>query len=259
MSGLSEFIEYLENKYNQPVSFMRYLLNTYGEINRFDDVYSMYEDKENYLYDAKEETESELTQDISELENGQENEFEVADDDVAKVCLTFVCDKDVNLGVIKQLLTSIKDYEKQIFDRQKDKVASKLVKKYIKELEKMEDDKEIYESEKLADKYTKTLKKTLMKLWGNKQFREIIKQYFEDNVICLEKYEIGHRLKDDEFEFLDEQLTAAMSVKTYNPADHDKVIEMVQPIIKIYYEEEEGENDYKYVAGSCRFYQYIES
>lgn len=212
MSGLSEFIEYLENKYNQPVSFMRYLVNTYGAINR---------EKRFYL--------------------------------------AFKCDKDVNLRVIKQLLTSIKDYEKQIFDRKKNEVASKLVKKYIKELEKMEDDEEIYESEKLADKYTKILKKTLMKLWGNKQFREIIKQYFEDNVICLEEYEIGHRLKDDEFELLDEQLTAAMYVKTYNPADKYKVIEMVQPIIKIYYEEEDGEVDYKYVAGSCRFYQYIES
>ena len=33
-----------------------------------------------------------------------------------------------------------------------------------------------------------------------------------------------------------------------------KVIEMVQPIIKIYFEDEDGDKSYKFVPGICKFY-----
>ena len=248
MGELSELIKYLENKYNEPVSFMSYLINTYGEINNLDNALSDYEDNESVLHNAEEKVEFELMQDSLEIEDEKKNKC-----DVEKSYLVFKCDKNENLKVIERLLLSIKNC-KRIFDIEKNEAANKLVKKYIMELKKMEDASGLDEGEKLAEKYTKILKKTLMKLWGNKRFLTVIRQHLDENAIHVEEYEIGHRLADEEFELLDEQLTGVMAVKTYNSLDKYKIIDMIQPIIKVYYENEDAQIDYAYIPGCCKFY-----
>lgn len=231
-----DLIEHLKSRYNQPISLVSYLKEKYGQIS------SLNEEKNKF--------------EQIEIENKKVNEFE-AEEEEERVYLTFKCDASVNREILEGLIKSIKKYEQKDFEIQKDCAVSKLVKNYIKELKKLRDDSMLDESEKIANSYIRILKKTLNKLWGNKQFSKTIEKYLKENSICLEEYEEGHRLTDDDLEFLDEELVGIFAVKTNNPNDKYKVIEMIQPIIKIYYEDEDEEDNlgYKYLSGNCKFYK----
>lgn len=242
MDKLSELIEYLENRYGQPLSFMSYLANTYDEIKRLDNTPSTYEVNETDLYDVEEKKNFEVNQEETRVE-------------AERNYLTFRCDENVNLEIIKKLLKSIKKYEEKFFDMQKDSAENKTLKKYIDGLKKLKDEKFLDKSEELVTKYKKILKNNLMKLWGNKHFSNIIRQYLGENDIHIEEYEIGHKLINDDFELLDGNIMGCMSVQTDNPMDKYKVIEMTQPIIKIYYEDEDDELNYEYIPGYCKYYK----
>lgn len=242
MDKLSELIEYLENKYSEPVSFMSYLANTYDEIKKLDNTPSTYEVNETDLYDVEEKKNFEVNQEETRVE-------------AERNYLTFRCDENVNLEIIKKLLKSIKKYEKKFFDMQKNSAENKLLKKYIDGLKSLKDEKFLDKSEVLVAKYIKTLNNNLMKLWNNKDFSNIIRQYLSENDIHIEEYEIGHKLINDDFELLDGNIMGCMSVQTDNPMDKYKVIEMTKPIIKIYYEDEDDELNYEYIPGYCKYYK----
>ena len=149
MDKLSELIEYLENKYSEPVSFMSYLANTYDEIKKLDNTPSTYEVNETDLYDVEEKKNFEVNQEETRVE-------------AEKPYLTFRCDENVNLEIIKKLLKSIKEYKEKSFDMQKDSAEDKTLKKYIDGLKKLKDEKFLDKSDELVTKYKKILKNNLI-------------------------------------------------------------------------------------------------
>ncbi len=74
-------------------------------------------------------------------------------------------------------------------------------------------------------------------------------------MIEMIEFEAGYKLENEDFELLDDGLASIMLMGTYDPSLQYQVIEMNQPIIKIYYEDD-GEYDYEYVPGCCKFYKY---
>lgn len=155
------------------------------------------------------------------------------------------------------MIESFKEIEEQSFcEINEDEIERKIVKKYIDELEKIKNNKqEIDNGEKLADKYKRVLEKTLLKLWENKKFNNILRKYVNANMIRTVEYKAGHKLNDEDLEYLDDQLMGINCISTPNPDDKGKVKEMVRPIIKIYYKDEDEEMDYTCILGSCKYYR----
>lgn len=222
---LTSFLNYLEEKYGRIQTFEEYLAGRYG------------------ILDAIEKCDVET----GHTERAKEGPVEGA-------YLTFACDRDMNLQIIHRLMDTGLDFREDIMRHCADEMTGKLIGNYEKELKKLSESKDIADGEKTADKFRKILKKTLMKLWGGRQYPPFIRKYFQQNNIQMEEYVPGHKISDDEFELLDEKLAGALSVKSKKASDKYKVIKMIQPIVKINYIDEDDDGGCKLLPGSCEFY-----
>ena len=224
-----KIVNYLEEKYHKRVSFVEYLVNKYGSLN-----------------DKKQNVDTLPLVEKKVVENNFSTTFE-------KEYLCFTCDEEKNLNIIVKLIKSAETYDVVMPDTEDSIVALKIFNNYKKCLLKIIEDNSLNEGEKVAADYVKVIKKTILKLLGNSKYA-FIKESMLNDRIHLEEFEIGHRLSDEDFILLDENLSGIGSVKNDDVTKKYKVIEMVQPIIKIYFEDEDGDKSYKFVPGICKFY-----
>ena len=65
-----------------------------------------------------------------------------------------------------------------------------------------------------------------------------------------------HKITDDDLNYLNETFLSIDREETYDKSKDYQVIKMIQPIIRIAYDDD-GEKEYKYLPGRCRFYVYL--
>lgn len=228
MIAEEKIVNYLEEKYHKRVTFIEYLVNKYGSLN-----------------DKKQNVDTLPLVEKKVVENNFSATFEEY--------LCFTCDEEKNLNIIVKLIKSAEAYGVVMPETEDSIVALKIFNNYKKCLLKIIEDNSLNEGEKVAADYVKVIKKTILKLLGNSKYA-FIKETMLNDMIHFEEFEIGHRLSDEDFELLDENLSGIYSVKNEDETEKYKVFEMVQPIIKIYFEDEDGDKSYKFVPGICKFY-----
>lgn len=189
---------------------------------------------------------------------GPKTEEEETEETQAEYAL-FTYNEEQNEKILGQLLRScsmIEEYAGSL--GQGDAVNSaewKLIRKYEGELEQMRTGSACADGAKLSAKFSKTLKKTLLKLWGCKEYSSIFHRYFNENGIGMESYEPGHKMTDDELCMLEEESIKACGVKTEDLSRKCEVIKMIRPILHIgYVEEEDGDVEYRNIDGVCEFF-----
>lgn len=231
MEKITKLISKFKEKYDEPLQLIALLNKKYGYIE----------------LESNEEKESEV---LNESEEGKEQKVELA---------LFSYDYEYNKRTMERLVDTfgeVKAYSEDTYiNKNNSVVEKKLLIKYEQELVKILDNDKYSDSEKLAEKYLRILKNTLLKLWTIKDYGTIVSNYFEKNGIRMESYSKGHKMSDDELCLLDSQLINVYKEKTDDATKNYEVIEMVQPIIHIsYYANEEEQIEYKDICGSCRFY-----
>ena len=224
-----KIVNYLDEKYHKRVSLVEYLSDKYGSFGN-----------ENTNVDKRPLGERKVSESNFLTNFGKEY-------------LMFTCDEEKNLNIIVKLIKSAEAYDEAMDKDEDSSVALKIFNNYKKCLLKIIEDNSLNEGEKVAENYVKIIKRTILKLFGNSKYSFIKECMLNDN-IHFEEFEIGHRLSDEDFELLDENLSGIYSVKNEDESEKYKVFEMVQPIIKIYFEDEDGDKAYKFVPGICKFF-----
>lgn len=185
-------------------------------------------------------------------ENIVENTKNVRETQKEKKVL-FKNEKEYNLTKLQNLSKSFQQIKNRL-SIDCDSTVIKLANFYDSEVKHLAEEKEITDGDKLARKFVKILKSRLMKLWGFNKLQELIKGYLEENGIELQYFRPREKMTDDELVYLDERLLDGRSVKTEDVTRKYEVIEMIQPIVHIYYEDEDGEIDDNFIPGICKFY-----
>lgn len=239
MNGLIDLIQYLQSKYSKPLSLKEFLEKRYGNG----------EDSE-----AKEETvtgEDTGTNEAVAVELLSEETSDIKEEGY----LIFACDAEHNRDCIHQLLDSFDEIRRDAFASGRDEAEIKLLNKYSEKLEKLLESECLSDGEKTAKELKKILESTLTKLGKQKYFANSLIKYLKKNKIWLEEYAPGQQLSDEEIENLDIRLAKAFIVETDKKEDSYKVIEMIQPTVKIFYMDDD-ELDCFCIEGCCRYYQY---
>lgn len=218
MDNIKELIALLEAKYSKPLSIVQSIEEKYGfELNKQDSVNATVED-------------TSYTEDNAVLDNSE----------------------DANYEYIKQLLFDVTDLEKMIDSA--DSIHIKVMEEYKSQLSKLAE-KRLASSDKVAEGICKCLKRTLMKLYNVKDYGRKILSYLEKNGFELFSFEQGHKLTNDDLCWLDENLLSAYKEHTDVVEDNYRVINMVQPIIKLpYIEEDEDEAGFHFLPGICKYF-----
>lgn len=148
----------------------------------------------------------------------------------------------------------------RVYNNESKQTELKIIKKYLEEIRKLQRDKKIdfIDAGRLAEKIKKIIEKTLLKLWNNDFYRILIQDYLSNNGIRFQYFDENHTLTDEEFESLDGKVIEAYIENTIDKSMQYKVIETIQPIMKIYYMDDDDEKEYAEIAGVCRFYRYVE-
>ncbi len=134
---------------------------------------------------------------------------------------------------------------------------TKLFDRYVEKLKKIPD-KKLMNGEELAKHLCNCVKSTILKLFAVENCRTLILNYLQENGFELNSYECGHRLSDDDLCLLDENLLSLYKEITHEPEENYQVIEMLQPVIKIFYLDEDDEKNYfQFIPGTCRYYVYV--
>lgn len=193
------------------------------------------EDK--YSFD---ETESEQAHSALEMQN--EPQIILSND---------ICE---NEKFVNKLIDSADNLIKQLDLPKNDDIHAKLLAEYVKQLKKIPE-KKLTNGEKLAASLCKCIKKTILKLFHIKNYGTEIIKYLQSNGFKLDSFESGHRLSDDDLCLLDENLLQAYKEITLDPDKNYKVIDMVQPIIRVFYLDEDDEEIYShFLPGICKYY-----
>lgn len=234
IKGIGELFQNLVNKYGNPKNTLDCL-------------------KEKYLYkvgssekDDKEDTgASPLCKTIHDKDNYEE--------------MFFSYDEENNEKIIDNLLLTYKETKKELLKVCKDKEDSeayeKLIEQYEEKMNKLQK-KEIWNKpEKLAGNIIKIITQTVIKSWARKDTQNILRSYFKINGFGVVDFKKNHKITDDDLNYLNETLFSVDKEETDDESKDYKVIEMIQPIIKIAYDDD-GEKEYKYLPGRCRFYLY---
>lgn len=139
------------------------------------------------------------------------------------------------------------------FDDEND-VHAKVFAEYMKQLNKIPE-KKFENGEKLADSLCKCIKKTILKLFHIDNYGKLISDYLKVSGFHLKFFDKEHRLSDDDLCQLDENLLQAYKEKTEDVEKNYQVIEMVQPIISMYYfDEDDKERAFCFIPGICRYF-----
>lgn len=218
MKKIKDLLAALENKYSNTVSLVQILELKYSFVIKEDE-------NEEYLSEEPDESNFVLSNDTEE--NGQ---------------------------FINQLIASVESLTEQLDISEEDTIPARIFEDYKTQLRKMTD-KKLESGEKLAGNICKCIKKTILKLLNIKDYGKEILKYLEANGFRLDSFERGHKLSDDDLCFLDENLLQAYKKKTENPDDNYRVIDMIQPIIRIFYIDDNDEETYSYfLPGICKYF-----
>ena len=218
MEKIKELLVDLENKYTNAVSLVRILEIKYSFVIEENE-------KREYLTKEPEKFQFVLSNDA------EENEL-----------------------FIKRLMSSVDSLSEQLHVSEEDVIPVKIIEDYKKQLGRIMD-KKLESGEKLADNVCKCIKKTILKLIDIKDYGKAIMKYLQTNGFRLDSFEKGHKLSDDDLCFLDENLLQAYKEKTENSDENYRVIDMVQPIIRIFYIDEDDDETYShFIPGICKYF-----
>lgn len=240
MERLKLLLDRLKEKYGSPKSIEDLLFERYGN------------DLEN------EEKNDVKDNDIEDVVVSTPNEtaFEEKNYEEKTRYVLFRYDAEYNMGNLQKLLSSFENIVERpyAYMSDDDSTENKLIHKYKKNLEKLIGHKDIANGEKMADKFVELLKKTLIKLWDCRGYRDVLQGYLRNNEMELEAYTSGHKMTDDELAMLNFELINGYKVKAENDFQKYEVIQMIQPVIHIYFMDDEEEIESKDIPGICRFY-----
>lgn len=218
MEKMKNLLATLENKYANSVSLVQILETKYSFASKEDEI-------EEYLQERPDESYIVLSNDIEK--NGK---------------------------FITQLIVSVDNLTEQLNISDEDAIPVKIFEDYKTQLRKMAD-KKLESGEKLAYSVCKCIKKTILKLLHIKDYGKEIMKYLETNGFRLDSFERGYKLSDDDLCFLDENLLQAYKEKTENIDENYRVIDMIQPIIRISYIDEDDEETYShFLPGICKYF-----
>jgi len=133
----------------------------------------------------------------------------------------------------------------------------KLIIQYKSSIESLlSDNKMLDYPEYLASKFKNIWLQNLQKLWGIKNYKTILNAYLKENHITMISFQKGHLLSDDDLEKLDVNMQLSYIEKTPYLKLKDRVIEMVQPVIQLWYQNKDEEIELKQIPGVCKYYVY---
>lgn len=159
-----------------------------------------------------------------------------------------------NEKFIKKLIEGADELIKKVNLSEEDIIPAKIFDNYKNQLNKILG-KKIESGEKLADSLCGCIKRTILKLLNLKKFGTEILNYLKTNGFEVDLFEKGHKLSDDDLCFLDENLLQAYKEITENSDDNYRVIDMVQPIIKLFYIDEDDDEIYSsFLPGICKYF-----
>lgn len=218
MGNIKDLLASLENKYTKPVSMVQILEYKYSFVTEENEI-------EEYQFDEPEIMEFVLSNDAEE-----------------------------NKLFLKRMMLGVDSLSEQLHISKEDSIFVKIIEDYKKQLGKISD-KKLESGDKLADSICKCIKKTILKLIDIEDFGIAILKYLQRNGFRLDSFEGGHKLSDDDLCFLDENLLQAYKEKTDNPSDNYRVVEMIQPIIRIFYIDEDDDETYShFIPGICKYF-----
>jgi len=132
----------------------------------------------------------------------------------------------------------------------------KCINQFLDRLNKLID-KEIYaDSDKLAGNLKKILAATLCKVWEYQGCGRMLEAYMRKWGICSRTFRAGSYLTDDDWEYLDAISVSYGKEETTDRSKNFEVIKMEQPVLYIGYLSD-GELEYEFIPGKCRYYEYI--
>ena len=172
--------------------------------------------------------------------------------------LVFTEDASENKEKLGRILQGYAEMKREILS-----LAGESSRNYEKLLEQYREKVETFsrnnwKGEKLAGEFQKILKRTLLKLWSDKEERSprnlCLRRYFHSCGIRSMDYEAGHRLSDDDLGYLDTETTQAYTISTDLEEQNYKVSRMIRPVFLIGYQEEGEERQETCVEGICSYY-----
>lgn len=131
----------------------------------------------------------------------------------------------------------------------------KLLNKYESRICKLQDKQLWNKPEKLADELIKIINQTIMKSWVRKNTQNILRDYFVKNGFKVVYFKKGNKLSDDDLSYIDSMYLSGDKELTHDKSRDYEVIEMIQPIIKVAYDDD-GDKEYKSLPGRCKCYIY---
>lgn len=240
MERLKLLLDRLKEEYGSPKSIEDLLFERYGN--------DLENEEKNDAQEIGIENVVESTPNEADLEGKN-------DEEKTRYVL-FRYDAEYNMGNLQKLLSSFEKIVERpyAYMSDDDSTENKLIHKYKKNLEKLIGHKDIANGEKIADKFVELLKKTLFKLWDCRGYMDVLQEYLRNNEIELETYTTGHKMTDDELAMLNFELINGFKVKAENDSRKYEVIQMIQPVVHVYFMDDEEEIESKDIPGICRFY-----
>ncbi len=180
------------------------------------------------------------------------------DEEQSEVCketiFTLSNNAKENRQFICKLIKGIDNLIHKVDLSEEEDIPAKIFTDYKSQLSKISV-KKLESGEKLADSLCKCIKKTIIKLLDVKKFGTVILDYLRSNGFKVDSFENGHKLSDDDLCLLDENLLQAYKEKTDDLDKNYQVIDMIQPVIRIFYIDEDDEETYSQVLpGICRYF-----
>lgn len=132
----------------------------------------------------------------------------------------------------------------------------KCINQFLDRLNKLIDKEIDADSDKLAGNLKKILAATLCKVWEYQGCGRMLEAYMRKWGICSRTFRAGSYLTDDDWEYLDAISVSYGKEETTDRSKNFEVIKMEQPVLYIGYLSD-GELEYEFIPGRCRYYEYI--
>lgn len=173
----------------------------------------------------------------------------------------FSYDEEKNKRIVEKLLVTYRDRTKKdllraCMDKTDSETYRKLLKQYEEKINRLYEKKIWDMPEKLAENLKKIVSQTIIKSWVREDTQSILREYLKINGFGIIDFMKRHKITDDDLNYLNETFLSIDREETYDKSKDYQVIKMIQPIIRIAYDDD-GEKEYKYLPGRCRFYVYL--
>lgn len=183
-------------------------------------------------------------------------DFFIKRDKVEKTEIIFTEDAIHNKNVVDEFKQDTGEIynliEENIVSKSKENIL-KCVLKFQKDLNKVL--KKISNPDEISKTLCNTLKSSLLKIWEYSGVSEILIKYLIKWGFKKVEFNSGHKLTDEDLEYLDENYFQIRAKETKDISQKNKVIEMIRPAFVINYILDD-EHEYMIIPGDCSYYKY---